>query len=201
MENMKAWIAIGIIALLAVIGLTSYNSVAEAQNAVDAKMGDLQSAYQRRLDLIPNLVRTVEAAAAHEQRVQETVARLRSAQQVAAQAPAPGTSAAAAQQYDAAQRQLSVAIRATFEAYPQVTATGNFRDLQAQIEGTENRINVARRDYNHAVETFNNRLTTLPTKIFAGGRLPRTSFTASDAAQAAPVVQFGSGSPTPAPAQ
>lgn len=201
MENPKMWILLGIIAVLVAAGFASYNSVAEAENTVEAKMSDLQSAYQRRLDLIPNLVRTVEAAAAHEQRLQETVARLRGAQQAAAQAPAPDTSPAAAQQYDAAQRQLGVAIRATFEAYPQVTATANFRDLQAQIEGTENRINVARRDYNHAVQAYNNCLTTYPTKLFAGGRLRRTGFSASDAAQNAPVVQFGNGTPSPAPAQ
>lgn len=181
-------LAVGLV-VFAMTYMSYKNAMVESENNVEQKMGDLQSTYQRRADLIPNLVSTVEAAANQESSMQTNIARLRSAQAAAAQVPA-GSSAEDLARYAAVQQQLTSAIRIVVEAYPQMQSIAGFRDLQSQIEGTENRINVARRDYNEAVTEYNNTIGTFPGSLFAGGRTRKHPFQASSSAQAAPSVNF-----------
>lgn len=175
--------------LIVLVGLTlvGFNSSQQAANRVDARLGDLAGQYQRRADLIPNLVSTVEAAASHETEVMEGVTRLRTAQRTA-EASASGA------QYEAGQRAVSQGLAhllVTVENYPALRANESFLQLQAQIEGTENRIAVARRDVNLAVNAYNNEVDSFPSVIGARmrGLTHRASFqtTTAGASDAVPV--------------
>ncbi|HEU0310753.1 MAG TPA: LemA family protein [Sphingomicrobium sp.] len=178
---------------LAACGL---NSVPTAEENVNAKWGNLQSEYQRRSDLIPNLVETVKGYAEQEKNVltevTEARAKATSVQINAADLDDP----AKVRAFNNAQSQLGGSLGrllATFEAYPDLKSNQNFLTLQSQIEGTENSILVARRDYNEAVQAYNTRIRTFPdaigAKIFYGAK-PKVPFEAAAGAQEAPTVDF-----------
>jgi LemA protein len=173
------------------------NSVPEAQEAAKARWADVQNEYQRRSDLIPNLVSTVKAAGAQEQatltKVTEARARATSINITTDDLSNP----AEFRKYQEAQNQLTQAmgqLRTVVEAYPQLQTNQNFLGLQAQLEGTENQIRIARRDYNAAVQAYNTRIRTFPdaigAKIFHGAQ-PMVPFEAvSQNAEVAPTVKF-----------
>ena len=179
-----------------------YNTIPTKQERAEAAWADVQSQYQRRADLVPNLVATVQGAAIQERTTLTDVINAR------ARATSVNVSAddldnpQAFQQYQQAQGQLSGALSrllVTVEAYPQLQANQNFLTLQSQLEGTENRIQIARRDYNEAVRDYNTTLRTFPQVIWAktlhGGSKPMQLFTATAEAQSAPQVNFNLNAP------
>src|SRR6476620_11608178 len=142
-------VVVVIIAALAMMG--TYNSLVGLSQATDAQWANVESAYQRRADLIPNLVKTVEGAANFEKSTIEAVTRARASVGQTQTGPGITNDPAAFAKWQASQDQLSGALSrlmVVVEAYPELKATANFRDLQAQLEGTENRINVERNRYN-----------------------------------------------------
>jgi LemA protein len=191
----------GLLAPLAALSLAGcgLNSVPTAEEQVNAAWGNVQSEYQRRADLIPNLVRTVERYADQERDVLTDVtnarARATSIQLSADDLEDP----AKVQAFNQAQSQLGTSLGrllATFEAYPDLKSNQNFLTLQAQLEGTENSILVSRRDYNEAVRQYNTTIRTFPdaigAKIFYGAK-PKVPFEAAAGAQEAPKVDFNAG--------
>ena len=191
-----AKLAIAPAALLSV-SACGVNSIPTAEEQVNAAWGNLQSEYQRRSDLIPNLVRTVQGYAAQEKGVLTEVTNARArATQVQLNA-ADLDDPAKVKAFNEAQTQLGSSLGrllATVEAYPELKSNQNFLTLQSQIEGTENSILVARRDYNEAVQNYNTRIRTFPDIIGAKviyGSEPKTPFEAAAGAQAAPTVDFG----------
>jgi LemA protein len=193
---------------LALVGC-GINAIPTKQEAAKEKWGDVQAAYQRRADLIPNLVATVKGYAAQEQRVLVDVTQARASATQTKVDASTLTNPAAFHQYEQAQNQLSGALGRLMliqERYPDLKSNENFMALQSQLEGTENRINIARRDYNLAVQDYNTTLRVLPTSIWAAtfysGAKPMQLFTASAEAQSAPTVTFDTSLPpaTGAPA-
>jgi LemA protein len=195
---MSALRRIGLLAPLAAISLAGcgLNTVPTAEEQVNAKWGDLQADYQRRADLIPNLVRTVERYAQQERTVLTDVTNAR-ARATSIQLSADDLSdPAKVQQFNEAQSQLGTSLGrllATFEAYPDLKSNQNFLALQDQLEGSENRINASRRDYNEAVRGYNTTIRTFPdaigARIFYGAK-PKVPFEAAAGAQQAPTVDF-----------
>ncbi|MFL6720686.1 MAG: LemA family protein [Sphingomonas sp.] len=191
-----------VLALMLAFGLAScgINSVPTAEEQVNAAWGNLQADYQRRADLIPNLVNTVKGYAQQEKTVLTEVTEAR-AKASSIQLNANDLSdPAKVQAFQNAQNQLGGSVGrllATFEAYPDLKSNQNFLALQDQLEGTENRINASRRDYNTTVKQYNTLIRTFPTaigaKVFYGAK-PKVPFEASAAAQTAPTVTFGNGS-------
>ena len=184
---------------VAAAGLTGcgVNSIPTAEEAAKAKWADVQNQYQRRSDLVPNLVATVKGYAKQEQdtlvKVTEARAKATSIQVSAADVTDPDKMA----QYQAAQGQLSQGLGrllASVEAYPDLKSNENFLALQSQLEGTENRIAVARRDYNEAVQSYNTTIRTFPAIIAAKvvyGAKPMVPFQATTpGADTAPAVSF-----------
>jgi LemA protein len=192
----------GLLAPLAALSLAGcgLNSVPTAEEQVNAKWGDLQADYQRRADLVPNLVNTVKGYAQQEKTVLTQVTEAR-AKATSIQLNASDLSdPAKVQAFQNAQSQLSGSLGrllASFEAYPDLKSNQNFLALQDQLEGTENRIEVARRDYNESVRQYNTLIRTFPTaigaKVFYGAK-PKVPFEAAAAAQQAPTVNFGNAS-------
>ena len=188
----------GLLAPLAAISLAGcgLNSVPTAEEKVNAAWGDLQADYQRRADLIPNLVETVKGYAQQEKTVLTQVTEAR-AKATSIQLNANDLSdPAKVQAFQNAQSQLGGSLGrlvATFEAYPDLKSNENFLTLQSQLEGTENRIEIARRDYNEAVRQYNTTIRTFPdavgAKIFYGSK-PKVPFEATAEAQKAPSVTF-----------
>ena len=185
--------------LLAVTLLLSgcgYNTMQKNEEAVFAAWGDVEAAYQRRLDLIPNLVETVKAYAAHEketlQAITEARAEVGKIQISAKELENP----AALQRFTEAQGAMSSALTrlvVVAERYPDLKANQNFMDLQHQLEGTENRINVARQRYNEAVRIFNTSIRTFPNSLtnkFFLHLERKEAFKAQDGASRAPSVKF-----------
>ncbi|MBD3318966.1 LemA family protein [Candidatus Woesearchaeota archaeon] len=197
-KSYTGWIvlAIVVVVLLALVGwgVGTYNGFITKETQVDQAWGNVQTEYQRRADLIPNLVNTVQGAADFEQETQTQLAGLRSgalaAKQEAAQATTPEELAAAGQKIDELVRQFNVIV--SVEAYPQLRAIENFLSLQDQLEGTENRITVARRDYNAAVTAYEQARRRIPSNIIAGiaGFEKRDLFEAEEGAETAPEVTF-----------
>jgi LemA protein len=200
--------------LVAVLGLSlalagcGVDSIPAKDQAVKARFADVQAAYQRRADLIPNLVNTVSGYAAQEKSVLEGVVQARaSATKVTIDASQLSDPAAVAR-FQQAQDQISGMLGrllAVSENYPDLKSNQNFLALQSQLEGTENRIEIARRDYNAAVQDYNTELVTIPGSLWAAtlykSYKPATPFQASAAAQSAPTVSFpGAAAPAPAPA-
>jgi LemA protein len=187
-------IVVVVLALLGMYGCSSYNGLVQTDANVGEKWAQVQTQYQRRADLIPNLVKTVQGAANFEKSTLQAV--------IQARANATGINLNADQltpenikKFQAAQDQLSGSLSrllAVAESYPQLRATQNFSDLQAQLEGTENRISVARNDFNGAVKSYNVSVRSFPNSIFAGifGFAVKGFFEASAAAQNAPTVDF-----------
>jgi LemA protein len=172
------------------------NSIPTAEENAKAKWADVQSQYQRRSDLIPNLVATVRAAAAQERNVLREVTEARASATRITVSPDQLTDPAAINRFAAAQQQLTLSLQRLQEAYPELHTNENFMSLQSQIEGTENRIAVARRDYNGAVQAYNTEIRTFPSVIGARviyGSQPMAPFQADEAAQRAPTVNFGNG--------
>ncbi len=188
-------------------GCGSYNRLVTLEQNVNKKWADVQSVYQRRADLIPNLVNTVQGVANFEKSTLTEVTNARaSVGRVTLDASRAPTDAAQLQEFQQAQGQLSNALSRLMmvtENYPQLRATEAFQNLQAQLEGTENRISVERNNFNTAVQQYNTALGTFPTnmlnKMF--GFQPRPFFTAMAGAEVAPTVNFGNfGNTPPAPA-
>src|SRR6266571_6810609 len=193
-----------VIAALALGG--SYNRLVTLDQEVNKRWGDVQTVYQRRADLIPNLVNTVAGAANFEKSTLTEVTNARASvgrvQLDPNKAPADAAQLA---QFQAAQGQLSNALSRLLlvsERYPELKANQNFLSLQAQLEGTENRISVERGNFNKTVQDYNVAVRSFPTNFVAGmlGFAPRPFFTAQPGAEKPPPVQFNFGTPAPAPA-
>jgi LemA protein len=176
-------------------GCGAYNGLVASDESVTQAWANVETQYQRRSDLIPNLVSTVQGAADFESETLEAVTSARArATSITLQAD-DLSDPARLQSYMEAQSSLGSALGrllAVAEAYPELRATEAFRDLQAQLEGTENRINQARRDYNAAVASFNTSVRRFPTNIVASltGFERRVPFEADPGTEKAPVVQF-----------
>jgi LemA protein len=203
--NKTLLIVLGVIVVLILAAVGSYNGLVGSSQAVDASWAQVQNVYQRRADLIPNLVQTVQGAANFEKStiVQVTEARASVGKVNINQNQAP-TDPAQLAQFQKAQGQLGSALSRLLvvaENYPDLKATANFRDLQAQLEGTENRITVERGRFNAVVQAYNTKIRTLPTVFFAGllGFQQKPYFQATAGAETAPAVKFDFGAaPTPA---
>ena len=187
------------------VAACGYNTIPTKQERAEAAWADVQSQYQRRADLIPNLVATVQGAAIQERTALTQVIEARARATSVQVTPETLSDPAAFQQFQAAQGQLTSALSrllVTVEAYPQLQANQGFLQLQSQLEGTENRITIARRDYNEAVRDYNTGLRTFPTVIWAktafSGETPMQLFTATAEAQTAPQVQFNLDGQAPA---
>ena len=188
----------GLLAPLAALSLAGcgLNSVPTAEENVNAKWGNLQADYQRRADLIPNLVETVKGYAKQESGVLIAVTQARAEAGRVQLNAADLDDPAKVQAFNNAQSRLTQAIiplQRLQEAYPELKSNQNFLALQDQLEGTENRINASRRDYNEAVQAYNTRIRTFPdaigARIFYGAK-PKVPFEAAAAAQQAPSVNF-----------
>jgi LemA protein len=187
-------------------GCGSYNRLVTLEQTVNKKWADVQSVYQRRADLIPNLVSTVSGAANFEKSTLTEVTNARaSVGQVKLDPSKAPTDAAELEKFQQAQGQLSTALSRLLvvsEAYPQLRATEAFQNLQAQLEGTENRISVERNNFNTAVQEYNTALATFPTnmlnKMF--GFQSRPFFNAAPGAEKAPEVKFDFNKPPAPPA-
>ena len=192
---------LGILILILLVGFVgcagcgTYNGIVAQDERVDKSWADVQAQYQRRADLIPNLVTTVRATANFEQETLESVTNARTrATSINISADDLGDAEKMAE-FMAAQEQLSQSLGrliAVAEAYPELTATEAFRDLQAQLEGTENRIATSRRDYNNAVRSYNTSIRRFPANIVAGftGFDRRQPFEADPGAEKAPAVEL-----------
>jgi len=192
----------GLLAPLAALSLAGcgINSVPTAEEQVNAKWGDLQADYQRRADLIPNLVATVKGYAQQEKSVLTEVTQARASATSVKLNAGDLSDPAKVQAFQNAQNQLTGSLGrllVSVEAYPDLKSNQNFLALQDQLEGTENRIEVARRDYNESVRQYNTLIRTFPTavgaKVFYGSK-PKVPFEAAAAAQTAPSVNFGNAS-------
>jgi LemA protein len=188
----------GLLAPLAAVTLAGcgINSVPTSEENVNAKWANVQNQYQRRSDLYQNLVETVQAAAQQERTVLREVTEARSRANSIQLTPDQLSDPQALQRFSEAQARLAPALvfRQLQEAYPQLQTNANFRDLQAQIEGTENRISIAREDYNQAVQQYNTTIRTFPDAIGARlihGAKPKVPFQAvTPGAEVAPRVDF-----------
>lgn len=206
--NKSLLIILGVIGAVVVLGALmiggSYNGMVAQRETVRESLGKLDSQYQRRADLVPNLVSTVKGAADFEKSTLTEVTEAR-AKATSMKIDAANATPEQIQQYQAAQGELSQALGrllAVSENYPQLRATEAFRDLQAQLEGTENRIAVARNDYNGVARTYNTSVQTFPRNIVAGmfGFEKQPYFEADKGAEKAPKVDFIP-APQPTPAQ
>src|SRR6188474_3615138 len=203
-------IVLGVLAALAVVAVLfltgQYNGLVNRSQAVDAQWAQVQNVYQRRADLIPNLVSTVSGAANFEKSTLEAVTNARaSVGRVQLDPNKAPNDAAQLEQFQAAQGQLSNALSRLLlvsERYPELKANQNFLSLQAQLEGTENRISVERGNFNKTVQDYNVAVRSFPTNLIAGmlGFPPKPFFTAQPGAEKPPPVQFNFSSPAPAPA-
>ena len=178
------------------------NSIPTKDETVKARFGDVQAAYQRRADLIPNLVNTVQGYASQEKSVLTAVTQARASATHISVDASTITDPAAFERFQQAQNQLSGVLgrlMSISENYPDLKSNQNFLALQSQLEGTENRIEIARRDYNAAVQDYNTELRTFPGVIWAStlykAQKPAQQFAATPAAQAAPVVNFNTAAP------
>jgi LemA protein len=198
-------LVIVVVAALALGG--SYNRLVRLQQAVDQSWAQVQNVYQRRADLIPNLVNTVSGAANFEKSTLVEVTNARASVgrvQMQVDPNKAPTDAAQLEQFQAAQGQLSNALSrllVVVERYPELKANQNFQTLQAQLEGTENRISVERGNFNTAVQNYNVAVRSFPTNLIAGmlGFPPRPFFTAQPGAEKAPTVQFNFNAPATSP--
>lgn len=193
---------IRILAILAPLALfltaCGVNSIPTAEENAKARWADVQNNYQRRADLIHNLVATVRAAAAQERNVLREVTEARASASRINVTGEQLTDPAAMNRFAEAQARLTISLQRLQEAYPELRTNANFQDLQSQIEGSENRITVARRDYNAAVQAYNTEIRTFPSVIGARviyGSRPMAPYQADEAAQRAPSVAdaFGNG--------
>ena len=198
-------VSLGVLVLVQGVAACGYNDIPTRQERAEAAWADVQSQYQRRADLIPNLVATVQAAGIQERATLTEVIEARNAAVSTPLTTEQLSDPAAVQAFVNAQGRVTAGVRSLgvlVEAYPQLQANQNFLNLQSQLEGTENRITIARRDYNEAVRAYNTALRTFPTVIWANtvfsGEEPMQLFNATDEAQSAPRVEFNmNGAPAP----
>ena len=191
-------IVFGVIALVVLIAVVSgcngYNSLVKMDVDVQTKWSNVETQYQRRADLIPNLVSTVKGAAKFEQSTLTAVIEARASASKITIDP-DKLNAENIEKYQAAQGQITQALGKLMvltENYPELKATQQFSDLSAQLEGTENRITVARKDFNESVQVYNTKVRSFPNNLTAGmfGFAPKTAFKAEVGAQNAPKVEF-----------
>lgn len=191
----KSSIILIVIAVLAVIwGVSAYNGLVTMDENVNTEWANVETQYQRRADLIPNLVNTVKGYAAHESETLESVIAARSKATQITIDPANLTPEKLAE-YQEVQGAVTSALGkllAISESYPDLKANQNFLELQAQLEGTENRINEARRKFNNVAKEYNTAIRRFPKSLLAGmfGFDKRAYFEAAEGAQNAPVVEF-----------
>jgi LemA protein len=193
-RNLILIVVLAVILILGGCGCGGYNKMVNLDEAVKNKWGNVQSEYQRRSDLVPNLVSTVKGAANFEQETLTKVIEAR-AKATSMNVSPENLTPENMQRFQQAQGQLSGALSRLLvvaEQYPQLQATQNFRDLQVQLEGTENRIKVARNDFNTSVLDYNSTVRRFPNNIFAGmfGFRPKPPFQAEAGAERAPKVEF-----------
>lgn len=193
-STLIAIIVLALIAIIALWGVKSYNQFVTAEENVETAWSQVENQYQRRSDLIPNLVNTVKGYAAHEQTTLEQVIAAR-AQATAIKLDAAQMTADQIQAFNDAQGQLSMALgrlMAVSEAYPDLKANQNFLELQAQLEGTENRITVARNTFNEQAKAYNVLIRRFPKSIIAQqfGFEKKPYFEAETGAEKAPTVEF-----------
>lgn len=193
--NIKTLIGLGVIALLVFVGIGKYNTLVEQQQTVNQSWAQVENQYQRRADLIPNLVNTVKGAADFEQETLTDVIEARSKASSIQLTAEDLNSPQKVQQFQQAQQQLSGALSrllVTVEKYPELKANQNFRDLQVQLEGTENRISTERQRFNETVQNYNTTVQSFPNNIFAGvfGFDKKAYFEADEGASEAPEVNF-----------
>jgi LemA protein len=193
-RNIVLLSVLGLLVLLVGYGCNGYNGLVQKDQNVKGKWANVESDYQRRSDLIPNLVNTVKGAANFEQ---ETITQVIEARAKATQTTVNATDLSPEKiaSFQKAQGELSGAIGrllVSVERYPELKATEAFRDLQAQIEGTENRIKVSRNDFNAAVQEYNTSAKKFPLVLFANmfGFTEKGFFTADAGAEKAPTVDF-----------
>lgn len=187
-------IAVAVIAILVLWMAGGYNKMVAADEQVSTKWSNVESQYQRRADLIPNLVSTVKGYAAHESETLEAVVEARTKAQSITIDPANMTPEQFAE-YQKAQNEVGGALSrliAVAESYPDLKANQNFLDLQQQLESTENRIQVSRREFNESVEVYNKSVRSFPNNILAGmfGFERKSKFEAEAGAENAPKVEF-----------
>ncbi len=199
---MTKWIGCGlalaaVVGVLAMVGIGQYNGLVSANEGVKSAWANVENVYQRRADLIPNLVETVKGYAAHEQETLQAVieARAKATQVQASLTPETLNDPALLQQFQQAQGELGSALArlmVVVEQYPDLKANTNFLDLQAQLEGTENRIAVERRRYNEIAQDYNTAIRRFPGALIAGltGFDKHAYFEAAEGADAAPAVRF-----------
>ena len=186
--------AVALLAGASTLSSCNYNSLVEEQQGVDQKWAEVENQYQRRADLIPNLVNTVKGYSTHEE---ETLVKVTEARAKATSITinADDLDEETLAKFQQAQNELSQALKSLLsvtEAYPDLKANENFMNLQTQLEGTENRITIARRNYTEAVADYNTSIKKFPTNIYAGwfGFKPKPQFKAENGAERAPEVKF-----------
>ncbi len=195
MKKALPWIIVlGILAIIVLWIAGMYNGFVAAEEEVESAWSQVENQYQRRADLVPNLVATVKGYAAHEQETLEGVIEARAKATQVTIDPAKATPEQLAA-FQAAQGELSQALGrllAVAENYPDLKANENFRDLQAQLEGTENRITVARQLFNESARNYNTKIRRFPNNILAGmcGFEKKPYFEAEEGASKAPKVEF-----------
>ena len=199
-RNLTLWIVLGIVLVLVFVGCGQYNGMVKEDENVKNAWGNVQSAYQRRADLIPNLVSTVQGEADFERGTLTDVINAR-ANATAVKVDPTNLSPEELQKFQAAQGQLSQALGRLLvvtENYPNLRANEGFRNLQYELSGTENRINTERNRFNEIVNTYNTKVRSFPNNLFAGmfGFRVRPPFEADPGAQTAPRVNFPSNRPT-----
>ena len=194
MKKSSVIIVLIVAAIVVVWGITGYNGLVSMDEGVQTKWADVETQYQRRADLIPNLVNTVKGYAAHESETLQAVVEAR-AKATSVNIDPSNMSAEQIANFQKVQDGVSSALGrllVTVEKYPDLKANENFKELQAQLEGTENRISVARRDYNEAARKYNTTLRSFPKNILAGmfGFEKKAYFEAQEDSEQAPTVQF-----------
>lgn len=191
-RNIGLLVVLGIILVIVFMGCGGYNGLVKQDETVKNKWNNVQSEYQRRSDLIPNLVNVVKGAANFEQETLTKVVEARS-KATSIQVSADNLTPEKLQEFQQAQGQVSSALSrllAVVENYPDLKANQNFRDLQAQLEGTENRIKVARNDFNDAIREYNTKVRSFPMNLLAGmfGFKAKEGFTADPGTDKAPKI-------------
>lgn len=193
-KHLKWIIPVALVVIVIMWAVGAYNGMVTLDEGVQGKWADVETQYQRRADLIPNLVSTVKGYAAHESETLESVVKARS-EASSVKVDPENLTPEQLTEYQKAQSGVSSALgrlMVIVEKYPDLKANQNFMELQSQLEGTENRINVARRDFNEAAKNYNTVIRSFPKNIFAGmfGFEKKAYFEAEKGAETAPKVEF-----------
>lgn len=197
-KNKALWITLAIVVVLFIAGFSwvkgSYNTMVTQDEGVKTAWSQVENQYQRRMDLIPNLVNTVKGYATHEKETLEGVVSAR-AEATKTTIDPSNLNEESMKKFQAAQGELSSALSrlmVVLERYPDLKANQNFSELQAQLEGTENRISVERKRFNETAQSYNTYIRSFPTNMLAGmfGFQPKAYFSADSGAEKAPKVEF-----------